>query len=223
MGRPTGPSATGPPGKSLASPYASPLLLLLIFDNHSAHVSPKSVEIARGNGNVLLTLPPHTSHKVQPLDASVYGPFKTYYNKAINSWMRTHPGQTASIYAIPEIVHETFLSAMTPRNILSGYRSTGIFPFNRDIFPQEAYAPSMVTDTPNPDEQSDQPSTSADLPAPAPSVTGPESSLLSDSAVSPGHPGYISPVDIMPFPKVTTTKPKRKDTRHTQGEDGNID
>ncbi|XP_030257908.1 tigger transposable element-derived protein 2-like isoform X2 [Sparus aurata] len=185
--------------------------LLLILDNHLAHVSLKSVEIARENGIVMLTLPPHTSHKMQPLNASVYGPLKTYYKKAMDSWMRTHPGQTASIYAIQEIVHETFLSAMTPRNILSGFRSTGIFLFNRDIFPQEAYAPSMVTDRPNPDEQSDQPSTSADLPAP--SVTGPESSSRSDSAVSPSHPGYVSPVEIMPFPKVMATKPKRKHTK----------
>ncbi|TKS86199.1 hypothetical protein D9C73_020316 [Collichthys lucidus] len=60
-----------------------------------------------------------------PLDVSVYGPFKTYYNKAMGSWMRTLLGQTASNHAIPEIVHETFLSAMAPRNILSGFRSTG--------------------------------------------------------------------------------------------------
>lgn len=74
----------------------------------------------------------------------------------------------------------------------------------------------MVTDRLNPDELSDQPSTSADLPAPAPAPndTGPESSSLSGSTVSPSHPGYIvSPIEIMPFPKVRATKPKRKRTK----------
>ncbi|XP_051244566.1 uncharacterized protein LOC127356649 [Dicentrarchus labrax] len=183
--------------------------LLLILDNRSAHVSLKSVEMARDNGIVMLTLPPRTSHKMQPLDVSLYGPFKTYYNKAMDGWMRTHHGQTASIYAIPEIVHETFLSARTPRNILSGFRSAGIFPFNRDIFPQGAYAPSTVTDGSNPDE----PSTSADLSAPAPSVTGPESTLLSDSAP-------VSPVEIMPFPKGDGNKASKKTYK---GDDTNLD
>ena len=133
---------------------------------------------------------------MQPLDVSVYGPFKTYYNKAMDSWMRTHPGQTASIYAIPEIVHETFLSVMTPRNIVSGFRSTDIFPFNRDIFPQEA--PSMVTDRPNPDRLS----TPADLPAPAPSVTGPESTWV--------HKGEDTNLDWHTSEVVVGNKSQRK-------------
>ncbi len=71
--------------------------------------------------------------------------------------MRTHPGRTVLIYEVAELVKQAFMSAMTPTNITSGFRATGIYPYNRDIFPDEDYAPSMVTDRPNPEE----PSTSA--------------------------------------------------------------
>eukprot|EP00064_Thunnus_orientalis_P026252 superscaffoldBa00016011_g26746 len=134
-------------------------LVLLILDNHESHISLKAVKTAKENGVVVLTLPPHTSHRLQPLDKTVYGPLRTYYNRAMDGWMRTNPGKTATINDIPGLVKEAFMSAMTPRNIISGFKVTGIFPFNRDIFPDEDYAPSMVTDRSNPEE----PSNCADL------------------------------------------------------------
>ena len=82
---------------------------------------------------------------------------------------RSNPGKTVPIYQIAGLVNEAFLSAVTPRNITSGFRSTGIFPYNRDIFPEEAFAPSMVSDRPNPELQaaSTGPSTSDDPSGPS--------------------------------------------------------
>nr|XP_039257916.1 tigger transposable element-derived protein 6-like [Styela clava] len=108
--------------------------ILLILDNHESHISLRAVEMARSNGVVMLTLPPHTSHRLQPLDKTVYGPFKASYNRAMESWLRSHAGKTVTIYDVPGIVKEAQMSAMTSRNILSGFQSTGIYPFNRDIF-----------------------------------------------------------------------------------------
>ncbi|XP_058885643.1 uncharacterized protein LOC117972802 [Acipenser ruthenus] len=47
------------------------------------------------------------------------------------------------------LVNGALMSAMTPSNILSGFRSTGIFPFNRNIFPDTKFEPSVVTERPN--------------------------------------------------------------------------
>ncbi|XP_046985996.1 MFS-type transporter clz9-like [Schistocerca americana] len=41
---------------------------LIILDNHESHTSIAAISYAKGNGIILLTLPPHTSHKLQPLD-----------------------------------------------------------------------------------------------------------------------------------------------------------
>ena len=51
-----------------------------------------------------------------------------------------------SIYDIPFIVEEDLPLAMTPSNILSGFQITGIFSFNRNIFQDIDFAPSIVTD-----------------------------------------------------------------------------
>ena len=65
--------------------------ILIILYNREAHISLAAIDKARECGIVLLTIPPHTSHKLQPLDRTVYGPFKTSYNKAMDNWLRFHP------------------------------------------------------------------------------------------------------------------------------------
>lgn len=49
---------------------------LIIMDNHATHVNLQVVDFARENNIIILTLPPHCSHRMQPLDVAVYGPFK---------------------------------------------------------------------------------------------------------------------------------------------------
>jgi len=57
---------------------------VLVMDNHIRHLSVETVNLARENGVTIVTFPPHCSHRLQPLDVSVYGPFKSYYNSACN-------------------------------------------------------------------------------------------------------------------------------------------
>jgi len=47
-------------------PSTRPLLLLL--DGHSSHYNPTTVRKAAEEGVILFTLPPHTTHLLQPLD-----------------------------------------------------------------------------------------------------------------------------------------------------------
>ena len=97
------------------------------------------------NGIILLSFPPHCSHKLQPLDRSVYGPLKKCYNTACNSWMKLNPGKKMSIHDIPSMVRTAFPLATTQNNIQSGFKCSEIWPFNPDVFEEHEYAPSQVT------------------------------------------------------------------------------
>lgn len=119
---------------------------LLIYDNHESHICIEALNLAKENGVTILTVPPHSTGKLQPLDVGVFGPFKTAYNKAVDSWMMRNPGQTYSIYAVAECVREAHMKAMTPGNICAAFKATGIFPFNRNVFTDLDFAPSEVTD-----------------------------------------------------------------------------
>ncbi|XP_063225877.1 uncharacterized protein LOC134532841 [Bacillus rossius redtenbacheri] len=124
---------------------------LLILDNHESHLDPKALDVAKTNGVTILTLPPHTSHRLQPLDVSCYGPFKTYYAGALQSVI-FRKALPVTIYNIAECVSTAHDRALHPSNIKSGFKKTGIFPFDRHIFTEDDFAPSQVTDRPPPED-----------------------------------------------------------------------
>lgn len=103
----------------------------------------------------MLSFPPHCSHKLQSLDRSVFGPLKKAVNLTCDGWMRSHPGKTMTIYVIPGILTTAIPLALTQSNIQAGFRTNGIVPFNRHLFPELDFAPAFVTDRPNPIETAD--------------------------------------------------------------------
>lgn len=50
---------------------------LLIFDNQESHLSVAVLNLAKENGVTILTVPPHSCNKRQPIDVAVYKPFTT--------------------------------------------------------------------------------------------------------------------------------------------------
>ncbi|XP_052260545.1 uncharacterized protein LOC127864686 isoform X1 [Dreissena polymorpha] len=51
--------------------------VVLIMDNHDAHISLPVIQAARANDVVLIGFPGHTTHILQPLDVKIIGPLKT--------------------------------------------------------------------------------------------------------------------------------------------------
>ncbi|XP_055902279.1 uncharacterized protein LOC129938634 [Eupeodes corollae] len=121
---------------------------LLIMDNHESHINLNALNIAKDNGVVILTLPPHSSSKMQPLDVTVYKPFKTAYNNAIDNFMMQNPEKTFTIYDIAAAAGYAFEKSMTPSNIVAGFRKTGIYPPDREVFTDVDFMCSDVTDRP---------------------------------------------------------------------------
>ena len=58
--------------------------VILILDNHESHLSLPALEFAKANSIHILTLVPHTSNKTQPLDKTVFGPMKMFFNHEVN-------------------------------------------------------------------------------------------------------------------------------------------
>lgn len=128
--------------------------VLLLIDNHSSHLSIEALDYAAMNGITLLSFPPHCSHKLQPLDVSVYGPVKSYYETECKSWVR-NTQEKIEMFNIPELVRNTLYLALTPINILSGFKATGIWPFNPNIFTDSDYVQAPFVENENeavPDE-----------------------------------------------------------------------
>jgi hypothetical protein len=55
--------------------------ILLVSDGHQSHETPEMHELAFQNNVILYSLPPHCTHKLQPLDVGVFGPFQKAWVK----------------------------------------------------------------------------------------------------------------------------------------------
>ncbi|XP_060801031.1 uncharacterized protein LOC132901895 [Amyelois transitella] len=119
---------------------------LLILDGHSSHKNIEALELAKSNGVIMLCLPPHCTHRMQPTDVSFFGPLQAYYDREMATWMKNHPGRTVGLYQVAQIFGRAYENAASVKNITSGFGKTGIFPFNPNIFPEEMYLPSEVTE-----------------------------------------------------------------------------
>lgn len=117
---------------------------LLILDNHESHKSYEALDLAAKNHITFLSIPPHTSHKLQPLDVAVYGPIKKYFEIEVNSFQKEHPGRIINQYDIAKLFTGAYLKGATPGNAISGFRASGIYPLNRHIIGDEHFAPSEV-------------------------------------------------------------------------------
>lgn len=83
---------------------------------------------------MIVTLPAHCSHKLQPLDVGVLGPWKTYQAEAVRLWHQVHPGSTLTIHDMGELIDQAFGKAFTIPSIVNAFRRTGLWPVNRDVF-----------------------------------------------------------------------------------------
>ncbi|XP_065654645.1 tigger transposable element-derived protein 4-like [Hydra vulgaris] len=158
----------------------SPVLLLL--DSHESHISVKDLELAIQHGITMISFPPHCSHKLQPLDRTVFGPLKRFYNSACDNWM-------------------------------TGFRVAGIEPFNSEIFKDDEYLPSSVTDRAAPDTVTITPVNNMEsemIPAHVNhieseiTIVNIETSIL--NKVSTSVASIISPEVLKPYPKASARK-----------------
>ncbi|CAK1578118.1 unnamed protein product [Parnassius mnemosyne] len=109
--------------------------VLLLLDGHTSHTKNlDAIKYAKENNVVLLSLPAHTSNKLQPLDTSFFRPLSCYYIDETEKWLRTNPGRRVTVYQISMLFGKAYARAASIATAESGFRSTGIYPFNKDIF-----------------------------------------------------------------------------------------
>lgn len=71
--------------------------------------------------NRIALLPPHCSHRMQPLDVSVFGPFKTAANQLCADWVKMHPGRTMQHTDLSPVYKEALRLGASESNIISGF------------------------------------------------------------------------------------------------------
>jgi hypothetical protein len=122
--------------KHLDSHSTSPRPLLLIMDGAGGHLNAESARLATTLKIDILLLPAHTTHVLQVADVAVFRPFKEAWKGQCAKRRREKRASTArgegGIHKtdIIPMAMAAWDSAMTSSNVISGFRRTGIFPFD---------------------------------------------------------------------------------------------
>lgn len=124
--------------------------ILLLMDNHASHLTLEAVNLCRENFITLVGFPAHTSHRLQPLDVALYGPLKTAYSRACEHFLVSNPGKVITLYDIASIFSTAYLKVATVANAKSGFRATGIEPFDADIFTDLDFEAARTTEIEQP-------------------------------------------------------------------------
>lgn len=91
---------------------------MLIIDGRTTHTQNLEViDYARKHHVIILCLPPHCTHRLQPIDVSFMRPASIAYSDEIKKWFRDHPGRDVTANDISKIYNTAFTSAAKPETI----------------------------------------------------------------------------------------------------------
>ncbi|XP_011859227.1 PREDICTED: uncharacterized protein LOC105556736 [Vollenhovia emeryi] len=121
--------------------------VLLILDNHSSHISLEAYDLCKSSFITVLSLPPHTSHRTQPLDLTFFGPLKNALYRQYDFYLNSTGHKKITEYDLAELLNKAFLKVATMEKGISGFRTAGIYPLNPDRFDENDFVPSSAQES----------------------------------------------------------------------------
>ena len=108
--------------------------ILLLVDGSKTHLTLQGLQKMKCWGVEVVVFPPHLTDVIQPLDKAVFRALKASFRKKEEHWKRKNHHRAPSPADFVELWTDAYVDAVTPRNILSVFRSCGISPFDAQYF-----------------------------------------------------------------------------------------
>jgi len=105
---------------------------LFIFDGHGSHLTYEFITMCWDNKIWPYSLPPHTSHILQPLDVVVFQPYKYHHKKRVEIAVREGCddfNRVEFLHCIKDMRKDAFKRS----TIQSAFKKSGIWPLNASI------------------------------------------------------------------------------------------
>lgn len=117
---------------------------LLLVDGHNSHYTRAFLMYARLHQIIVLCYPSHTTHLLQGLDVVIFAILKHWLSYERDQWER-ETGESVSKSNFLQIYGRAHFRALTPENIKTAFRKTGIWPLDRNVISKADMAPSKET------------------------------------------------------------------------------
>jgi hypothetical protein len=204
--------------------------VLLVLDNHDSHCTLGAILFCRDNYITLLSIPPHGSRNIQPLDCGFFGPLESTYSQECDAFLVNNVNRPITQRNVAGIFKRAYWRVATLDKAQNSFRDCGIYPYNSHVFSPKDFGPAQVSFLPNTEEKTTTDATvilqGDELsPKPSSSTSGaaPSDILASDTSVEPSasrtytslSKSHVSPTMIRPVPR-TKVSNHRKKARQTK-------
>ena len=105
----------------------------LIVDGHKSHVSHDVLQAFKEAGFVVISLPPHCTTLLQPLDISCFAVFKNKLADAEDGWHCGNLGKKMTQKHMGALIAKAWYPSVAGNIIQKGFRDAGISPFNPNL------------------------------------------------------------------------------------------
>lgn len=85
---------------------------------HIRNIDTAMIETFEKTIMIVICLPPHCTHRMQPIDIGFMKPLKTYYAHEIETWLRNNPGRTLSNKYVCKLFGAAYEQAVTMSRII---------------------------------------------------------------------------------------------------------
>lgn len=107
---------------------------LLIIDGHGSHVNITFLDWCDAHRIIVAVFPSHSTHRLQPLDVSLFGPLsQAYSNQLIDFFAATQGLVGISKREFWANFLPAFKASFTEANIESAWKSTGLLPWDPEV------------------------------------------------------------------------------------------
>ncbi|KIJ35150.1 hypothetical protein M422DRAFT_139398, partial [Sphaerobolus stellatus SS14] len=115
--------------------------IVLVLDGHGSHNTTEMVSYAFQYNIILITLPPHTTHRLQPLDVGIFGPLQRSWVKHCEN-MGIRRQEITRETVIPEYM-KVRAKSITEASVHNAFKKSGLWPVDRNVFTDGDFAPSL--------------------------------------------------------------------------------
>jgi len=113
---------------------------LLIMDGHNSRQNVEAIKFLKESKVTVIILPDHSTHVLQPLDISIFSPFKKFLTKNKKRYLESVKLENNNGYSESDIkrfkmvllVLDSLQQSCIKLNIINGFQKSGIFPWNKE-------------------------------------------------------------------------------------------
>ena len=105
--------------------------VVLTFDGHGSHLTYQTIKEAKDNDIILVCLPPHTSHALQPMDVAVFKGLKdTWQNILQQFYSDCRQKNRCDKSEFPKLLAK-LCNRLKPESLVNGFKESGLYPLDR--------------------------------------------------------------------------------------------